>query len=192
MSVIHNWHNVRHSAVVIDTETTGFEDDDEIVEISIIDAKGAILLDTLVKPIVKDIPAEATAIHGITNDDVENAPHWDEIYTQVRTLLHQRKAIFYSKSFDVRLINQTCRRYGLRGTSYWPTQFMCALESYADYRKIRDTKRGGYKWHKLSDAARHEGIELPSDLHRSLADAQLTLALIQHTHATLQSQGATA
>ena len=51
------------NCAILDTETTGLYDDAEIVEISIIDENGGVLLDTLVKPL-KPIPAEATAIHG--------------------------------------------------------------------------------------------------------------------------------
>lgn len=60
-------------AVFVDTETTGLNKDDEIIENYIVDAYGAILLDSLVKP-TKPIPPEATMINGITNKDVMRAP----------------------------------------------------------------------------------------------------------------------
>ena len=67
------------NCAILDTETTGLYDDAEIVEISIIDENGGVLLDTLVKPL-KPIPAEATAIHGITNEMVATAPTWVAIH----------------------------------------------------------------------------------------------------------------
>ena len=48
------------SLVVFDTETTGLRTSAEIVEISIISVTGAVLLDTLLRP-VHPIPEEATA-----------------------------------------------------------------------------------------------------------------------------------
>lgn len=188
-SVIHNWHNIARNAVVIDLETSGLDNHDEIVEISIIDSKGAVLLDTLVRP-MSDIAEAATKIHGITNADVEHAPCWSEISSQVRTILHQRKAIAYNAAFERRLLDQAINLYGEQNTTSWQTDFLCAMESYADFRAV-PCNRNGHKWHKLSAAAQHEGLELPTNLHRSLADAQLTLALINTCYQQLRT-GATA
>ena len=192
-SVIHNWKNIRRSAVIIDLETTGLGSDAELIEISIIDSKGNTLLDTLVQPHSHDIPASATAIHGISNSDVKGAPYWSDIYREARQIMHQRHVITYNAAFERRILDQTCRAYGLQQTNFWQSSFMCAMESYADFRKVPCPKHG-YKWHKLSDAARHEGLELPNNLHRSLADAQLTLSLIDRAYDQLQNQqtGATA
>ena len=58
--------------VVFDTETTGLDGGAEIVEIveiSCVNGRGEVLLDTLVRP-AGPIPADATAIHRITYDDV--------------------------------------------------------------------------------------------------------------------------
>lgn len=59
--------------MILDTETTGLDYDDKIVEIAVIDLDGNVLINTLVDP-NKAIPKEATEIHGIANKMVENAP----------------------------------------------------------------------------------------------------------------------
>jgi DNA polymerase-3 subunit epsilon len=59
--------------IILDVKTTGLDGDSEIVEIAIIDLDENPLFETLIKP-VSLIPEEATAIHGITNEMVENAP----------------------------------------------------------------------------------------------------------------------
>ena len=41
---------IAQNPVYLDTETTGLEKTDEIVEISIVDDSGQVLLDSLVKP----------------------------------------------------------------------------------------------------------------------------------------------
>ncbi|CAH0535465.1 hypothetical protein VST7929_03039 [Vibrio stylophorae] len=64
--------------IYLDTETTGLDDNAEIIEISIISESGHVLLDTLVKP-SQTVSAEATAIHGITDADLVGAPTWPEI-----------------------------------------------------------------------------------------------------------------
>ena len=58
--------------VFLDTETTGLNDLAEIVEISILDDDGLVLLDTLVRP-RRPIPADAIRIHGIRNEMVAEA-----------------------------------------------------------------------------------------------------------------------
>src|SRR5579862_3701990 len=60
------------AAVVLDTETTGLGED-YIVEIAVLDTAGRTLLDTLVNAQVP-IPAEASAIHGIEDQDVAGSP----------------------------------------------------------------------------------------------------------------------
>ena len=69
----HQW--LRDNCLILDAETTGLGEDAEIVEITIIDTTGKPLINTLVKPSTP-IPAEATAIHGITNEMVRHAPTW--------------------------------------------------------------------------------------------------------------------
>lgn len=63
------------NCVILDVETTGLDKYAEIVEISIIDEQGHILLNTLVKPL-EPIPDDVIAIHGITNEMVASAPSW--------------------------------------------------------------------------------------------------------------------
>jgi DNA polymerase III epsilon subunit-like protein len=58
---------------ILDTETTGLEYNSRIVEIAVTTADGEVLLDTLVNP-GEPIPADATAIHKITDEMVANAP----------------------------------------------------------------------------------------------------------------------
>ena len=60
------------NALILDTETTGLGDDAEVVELAVIDCAGAVLLDTLVRP-SGPVPAEAAAIHGITDAMAANA-----------------------------------------------------------------------------------------------------------------------
>lgn len=66
------------TVVLLDTETTGVGEDAEIIEIAILDVDGTQLLNTLVRP-TQPIPAEATAIHRITDKMVASAPTWPEV-----------------------------------------------------------------------------------------------------------------
>src|SRR5205085_1605485 len=69
-------------AIYYDTETTGIKSDkDRIIELAAFDP----LLDktfvSLIQPGIP-IPIEATAIHGISNEMVENAPSFAEVGKQ--------------------------------------------------------------------------------------------------------------
>ena len=109
-NVFKSW--LLSNPLILDTETTGLGSDAEIVEISMVDAQGKIVMDTLVKP-SKPIPADATRIHGITNEMVANSPTWPELYDEFAQLVKDRMVIIYNADYDVRIIDQTCKAYSL-------------------------------------------------------------------------------
>jgi DNA polymerase-3 subunit epsilon len=162
--------------VYLDTETTGLNASDEIVEISIVDHDGTVLLETLVKP-SRPIPAEATAIHGITNEDVQSSRAWPIIWTQVKLLLSGRVVVIYNDDFDTRMMRQSYERYNLKWNER--VNSFDLLKLYAEYRGERDPRRGGYRYHSLASAGHQCGIALPN-AHRATADTLLTRALMLH------------
>ncbi|MFP1869250.1 3'-5' exonuclease [Lonsdalea quercina] len=164
----------------IDTETTGLGDDAEIVEICVIDSRSAIILNTLVKP-TKPIPAEVTAIHGITNEMVAYAPTWKDIHGAVVELFINYEFVIYNADLDVRLIRQTAELNGLgldSGDGFIESRSVCAMDLYAQYRG-EPGKRKGYKWHRLVDAAAHEGVSVEGVAHRALADCKMTVGIVK-------------
>ncbi|MCO8393893.1 MULTISPECIES: 3'-5' exonuclease [Burkholderia cepacia complex] len=161
--------------IILDTETTGLDNTAEIVEISVINDQGEVLLDTLIKP-TKPIPRDATAIHGITNEMVAEAPTYDQVHHHLIALLEQHTCYIYNSSYDTRLIRQTAGLYGLQFDSS-KCSFSCVMEDYSD--RFND----GY-WSKLIHAYHHaisvtksEPITLKA--HRALADCLMTLEVIK-------------
>lgn len=66
--------------ICFDTETTGLQTaTDEILSLSIIDDSGNVLFDSLIKPYFHDKWDDAQKIHGITPEDVKDAPYPHEI-----------------------------------------------------------------------------------------------------------------
>lgn len=183
-SIIHSFKKLKSNIVIIDTETTGLDELSEICEISIVDGNGRILLDTVVNPF-NDIPEEAIAIHGITNKEAECYPSFPEIYHRIHNLCHKRIIVTYNKKFDKRLLDQTARIHGMSPVSEWDCEWLCAMESYADFAQVLHKSGRGYKWHKLINAASQLGVPVPSELHRSLPDALLTLKVIEKAYETL-------
>lgn len=185
-------HWLELAPVVLDTETTGLGDDDEIVEIGIIDSNGATLLHSLVKP-VNPIPAEATAIHGITNEMVADAPDIFQLYDRLSTVLEKRTVLIYNKEYDVRLIEQSLyqqlKSIELRHHHLYTPQInaftnqlkensVCVMQLYAEHCGEWDETRQQYKWHKLINAAKRFGTDRP-DAHRAVADCRMTLDVVR-------------
>lgn len=156
----------RGDVVYLDTETTGIDGNAEIVEIAVIDAAGAPLLDTFVRP-NGIIPLEVIAIHGIDDDMVADAPRWTEVYPELLRLLDGRQVVVYNAEFDLKLVNQMNRRAGFLPVS--PT-WQCAMKRYAAYCSVWNEKYGNYRFHKLDVALAGFGHR-PAD-HRALADAR--------------------
>lgn len=169
--------------VYLDTETTGLDGWAEIVEICVVNHDGTILLDTLVKPRYA-IPAEATAIHHITNRMVQHAPTWPQVWRELNPILKNRRIAIYNAAYDSRLMRQSHDLYSLRWTLP-DTSFWCVMRLYADFYAARDAYHGNHRWQKLGRAAEQCGIAMPN-AHRARGDALLARAV--HLFMTLQSE----
>jgi DNA polymerase-3 subunit epsilon len=168
---------LKSNCLILDTETTGLGKEAEIIEICIIDCTGKVLLNTLVKP-RNPIPAEATAIHGITNEMVAAAPTWRDIHWQFMALTHTKTLVIYNIDFDVRLILQTAAINNC-GFSSYELNAECAMHNYAEYYGQWDEKRNKFKWQKLVNAAEQQGVVIEGTAHRAYSDCKTTLGVIR-------------
>jgi len=160
------------TAVIIDTETTGLGIEAEICDVGVVSINGTILLDTLVKP-RNPIPPGATAVHGITDEMVADAPPFSVVYDMLTDVLGD-SVIVYNLDYDFKIINQCARAEGLPEfdlTGGWG----CAMLAFSEYDGTIG-KYGSLKWHKLDFAAETFGI--PPGGHRALADAETTRRVI--------------
>lgn len=155
--------------VFLDTETTGLYRSSEIIEIAVVDANQKPLLESLVRP-SGPIPPAATAVHGITDKMVANAPPWPELWPRLQQLLAGRAVGIYNAPFDTRMIRQTVERHKL---TWSPPggQLFCVMSMYRRY--FAELGRGKAKTYKLEVACRHFGIDV-QQTHGALVDAQLT------------------
>jgi DNA polymerase-3 subunit epsilon len=160
--------------VYLDTETTGLDKSDEIVEISVVDDSGAIIFTSLVRP-SQPIPMAASNVHGITDDMVRTAQAWPIVWLQLRPLLLNKVIIAYNSDFDYRMLQQSHARY----RQPWKDnlRFFDLLKLYAKFRGEWDPSRRSYRYFSLDAAGKHSGIALPN-AHRSTADTLLTRALL--------------
>lgn len=164
--------------VVLDTETTGVHREAEIVQCAVIDSQGKTLLDRLIKPVFP-IPEEATAIHGITNEQVKDAALFP--YEELTRLLNGRNVIVYNAQFDSTMLYQSMRAAYLSNLYIdWRTiaNFHCAMLAFARVYGDWDQRRKSYRWKKLVQACAYYHIPV-IDAHNALADCQMTLRVCQ-------------
>ncbi len=151
--------------VILDTETTGLDHDAEIIQVAIVSPNGAVQLDSYCKP-VGPIPADATYIHGITDEMVKDAPDFPTVYEKIAALLNGKKTVIYNAEFDRSMLRQTCRRHGIEILS--STEWLCAMERYAEFYGEWSDYWHSYKWQPL-----------PGGNHTAVGDCLATLKLIE-------------
>lgn len=176
--MLQNFLNLieRGNYLVFDTETTGLRGDDEICQLAVIDDTGAVLMDTLIKP-NKLIPGDATAIHGISNEMVQDAPDWGYISPRLERLLKERNVIVYNAKYDRMMMHQSASAAGMPRVAWSElAMFTCAMEAYAEFYGDWNGYHGSYRWQPLSKAAAHLGIPV-LDAHDALGDCRMTLAV---------------
>jgi DNA polymerase III epsilon subunit-like protein len=146
------------TVVVLDTETTGLDDDARIVDIAVITVAGDVLLDTLVNP-GEPIPADATDIHGITDEEVADAPSFAEILVRLTAALDGRRCLIYNSPYDVaRLQHELTLHYRQAGhtdpessATAWlnSVRFEDAMIPYSDWYGDWSDYWGNYAWQPL-------------------------------------------
>lgn len=98
--------------LILDTETTGLMDDDEVVEHGIIDKCGNEVFHSLFRPERRMTP-EAAEKTGITNEALAAAPLFKDAADVIIGILKGHTVVGHNIAFDVRLLMQTAARYGL-------------------------------------------------------------------------------
>lgn len=166
---------MREDVLFLDTETTGVRFGfDDVIDIGVVDGSGAILVDQLVRPAVA-IPADAEAVHGISNRAVANSPAIDVIWPSLTELVAGKVLVSYNADFDRRMLRDAAARRGLVALA--PARWDCAMEAFAAFNGQSSHHRRGFRWVSLSLAATLLGLEQP--VHRAIGDAMLCLEVVQ-------------
>jgi len=142
-----SWLVLGDRCVILDTETTGLESDAEVVQVGIIGLDGRTMCNCLVKP-VERIPDVVIEIHGITNEMVQDAATFEEVYSELTGLLAGKMVIVYNADFDSRLLEQSGRRYGLPVLPV--KEWVCAMRQYAVFYGEWNEYHGSYRWQRLT------------------------------------------
>lgn len=160
--------------VSIDTETTGRNpEQDRVIEVGCVFYRGGQLLDKkgwLIHPGCP-IPADASAVHGIFDRDVESCPQFEQVAEEIVTSMHGFIPLAYNAEFDRAFLQAEFKRSGTeaRADSTLPP----ALRSKVEWIDPLDWAREIQKEHKsraLGEVAERLGIAL-ENAHRATDDA---------------------
>jgi DNA polymerase III epsilon subunit family exonuclease len=168
------WHAL--PLALIDTETTGKDParGDRIVEIAIVTFQNGEVIERfgeLVNPGMP-IPAEAAAVHGITDDKVKGAPRFEQIAKKVVELLRGRIPVAYNAGFDRSFIYAEMRRAGITPTKTRQSPpAMRVGTDWIDPLVWARALQAGAKGFKLVEVAARVGVDL-TNAHRATDDAE--------------------
>ncbi|MYW92369.1 3'-5' exonuclease [Amycolatopsis rubida] len=160
---------------VVDVETTGFRPgDDRIVEIAVITAdlyrEPIRAWHSLINP-QRPIPAEATAVHGIADHDVRDAPTIQQVESTLLHLLAGRAPVAHKAEFDTQFLDAELPHPDPRFR--WGYASVCTLRAaQAGLRRQSRTK--------LARCATDLGVRMLDQFaHTALADALACAGLLR-------------
>ncbi len=145
--------------VVVDVETTGLSPyHDKIIQLAAIrfeDNKPVAYINTYVDP-HRPVPAEATAVNGITDDALVGAPAAEDIRERFAALIDGAMLLGWNVGFDLQFLDQAFPDL-LSGASYIDVMEMAGCI-------------GDLPDHTLETAAAFLGFVPPGGFHDALAD----------------------
>lgn len=172
----------RDDVLIIDTETTGLHEGAEVCQLALINTRGEVLLDTLVRPYGEMDPG-AEEVHGISMERLALAPRFDPVWAVIKPELAGRQVVIYNKAFDLKRMAESLAaamvgaarqakletyrqaRAEIDGAA---ASYDCAMHWYAQWVGDWSAWHGSYRWPRL-----------PGGDHTALGDAQATLAVLR-------------
>ncbi len=166
---------------IVDVETTGLSSrlGDRICEVAVVLTRHGQVVDqlqTLVNP-GRSISYGASAVNGITDRMVRDAPPFRKVAARVLEMLDGAVLVGHNASFDLSFLSAE-----LQAAGYKPPDNP-VVDTLALARRCYS-----FRSNKLGEVARSLGIQTVG-LHRALADATITWYVLKHFIHDLQSQG---
>ena len=156
----------RERVLFFDLELTGVYDHDEIISISITNALGEVIMDTLVKPVRNKKWKRTEKIHGITPEMVQDSPTLDELIPRIKEIFAEcDNLIAYGVSTDYSHIKYIYETMAEREALHEKTR--CCANEFVRY--IHE-HRPDVVHASLVDAMETMGIAWEGIPHTSIAD----------------------
>jgi DNA polymerase-3 subunit epsilon/CBS domain-containing protein len=154
-------------AIVLDTETTGLDPAKaRIVEIGAVRLRNGKIADESLRRLVRPdrpIPAASSAIHGIDDRAVADAPAFAELWPELSALIEGAVVIGHTLGFDLAVLKGECERAGLP----WQRPRML------DTRLLAEVAAPDLAGFSLDQLAAWLGVEV-TQRHSAPADALVT------------------
>lgn len=157
--------------IVLDLETTGLSNyRDDVLQLSVIDGDGNVLINSYVKPYYNTLWEQAQRINNISPDMVADAPELHELVPKLKGIFESCDTIIgYNTLFDLSFL-------GFLDFSERP--IIDVMDDFAPIYGEWSDYHGDYKWQKLVTCAQYYGFDwnsIQEDAHNSLGDCYATL-----------------
>jgi DNA polymerase III epsilon subunit-like protein len=165
--------------VAFDTETTGLESEDQIIQWAVVDQHGNVLGSGYVNPTV-EISEGAFRQHGISQEQLVSAPRFGEVWPVIHQLLARKVVVIYNANFDIGKVYGTLRAYDIELPPCKWAEDICVMELFAEFYGQVHEWYGTYIWQSLNDVAvPHLGLEVAGEAHDAVHDATATAMIVK-------------
>lgn len=151
--------------VVLDVETTGLDPvEGRIVEIALIRIKEGQIVEKLVTLLNPEmgIPCDVSSIHGITDEQIKDAPFFRDIAGKILELINGRTVLVHNADFDIPFLKKELNLCGMKLSGIKVIDTLAIARNYFCFPN-----------NSLSTIAAYYNIDT-SGSHRAEADAIMT------------------
>lgn len=164
----------KENFIILDTETTGLDNDDEVIELSIINQDNQILLNKRFKPLKNEFKT-ATKIHGIDFHDLKDCPLFIDSIPQINNILsNYKKCYIYNSAFDIRLLEQTANIHNSNEKLILNNDFICVMDKFSLFTNDEFNSKLEYAFYYFNPPRNN------IKSHSALGDCQMTLFVVNN------------
>ncbi len=160
----------RSGYIVLDFETTGFHEP-EVLQVSVINDKGEILISGYCRPEHVESWEEAQTVHGISPEMVANCPTFREGY--LPKLLELIESVAAVIAYNAEFERSVLRFYGAEPVVAFIDPMLMFAPVYGEWSDWFQS----YKYQKLATAASYYGYDFKA--HDALEDVKATLYIYE-------------
>ncbi|MEI8659265.1 3'-5' exonuclease [Vibrio sp. Hal054] len=165
---------VETHCVVIDTETTDLYG--AVIEIALVDATTATVLYHSLVHTDEPIAEGAFEKHGITNEDLKDAPTFDIVAKEISHIMKDKQWTAFNRDFDEACMRNSAKNVVPQWLEWLDRKAPCVMKKIA-VPVFGSTNRHGTI--SLANTVNHCGIEFEGQAHTADADAVATAKVIQ-------------